>query len=91
MTMTRARRRDARGRRYAGRFSRTVEDEVRFGIVWSDYHHVGSKYLLPMPGDSAEAAAASIRTARAAEVDLDEINDGEPGTPPSWPHWQGVR
>ena len=88
--MSRARRRDAPQRRYGLRFSHTVEEEVTDGIHWADYRHTISKYLLPRPGVTAAEAAASIRLARATEVRLDEIKDGTPGTPPPWPHWQGL-
>lgn len=89
--MTRARRRDARERRHGLRFARTVDEEVEHGIAWSDYRHTVSKYLLPHPDADAASAAADIRAARAVEIDLDDIEDGTPGEPPSWPHWQGLR
>ena len=89
--MTRARRRDARRLRHGARFTRTVEEEVEHGIAWSDYRHKLSRYLLPQPGASPESAAADIRLARAHEIDMDEVEDGIPGTPPTWPHWEGHR
>jgi hypothetical protein len=89
--MTRARRRNARQRLYGDRFSRTVDEEVLHGIHWPDYRSRLSPYLLPRPGDSAEQAAAAIRLARSHELRMDEVADGEPGTLPPFPHWEGLR
>ena len=87
--MTRARRRDAKGRRYGARFSRTVEDEVQHGIHWPDYRHPLTRYLLPRHGATATEAERDIRLARASEIADDELEAGDPGTPPPWPHYEG--
>ena len=72
------------------RFAKTVAEEVAEGIVWEDYRHRLSRFLLPRPGDSPEDAAVCIRGARAHELRMDLTEPGTPGTPPAWPHWTGT-
>jgi hypothetical protein len=72
------------------RFSRTVAEEVRYGIAWQDYRHRLSRFLLPTPDDDAVTARERIELARQHELRMDAIEPGEPGSEPAWPTWRGL-
>jgi hypothetical protein len=66
--MTRVRSR--RGRNLTDRNTRTIDAEVEFGVVESDYVWKLSKYLLPAAGTSPEERRSMIEDARQYEAEM---------------------